>query len=588
MNRSFKTQWLISLIALCIFIVMSNGCERNTTPRAPSRPASGREEAIRIHIDPSQAKATTYYVWAEGLDDKGEYIGPTVGPVTIENPVFPLVLPVTLFVPPCQYRITIGVTLAREPKRERVEVFNVCDNGDIRLSIPTFEDALVLANPIVIDWPEPAILAGDTAPVRCVTDQVSAPDSDRWPLSAVLEEVGGEQVSSTFDVNIGPSGTFPDPFAQDSTSDTRIFRCTITDGRSPTLVFEQSIERLPDVDGDRIPDRDDNCPDTSNPDQADGDGDGVGDVCDNCLVISNPDQKDEDNDTVGDVCDNCQTVPNEDQADQDLDGRGDACECVVLNEDNSGGGSLRQTLADAPQNDCQKITFAPDVSTIKLQSQLVIASSISIDGEEQNVTISGGNVTRVMWVNSGVDLLLQALTITKGNAGSGDGGGIWSAGTIIILSNSAVRSNIAVWGGGIWSESSGTLIVNGTVSNNTATERGGGIYNQGTLTVNGTVSGNMANRGGGIYNSPSGNATVSGILSGNRVTGRGGGIFDAGVLTLNPGNLIEGNHSDNDNNNPTMDVGGGINSSGCPVANANYGSNNYLGSGTGTIDNCSL
>ncbi len=37
-----------------------------------------------------------------------------------------------------------------------------------------------------------------------------------------------------------------------------------------------------DRDGDCIPDNDDNCPDTFNPDQADGDGDGVGDVCDLC------------------------------------------------------------------------------------------------------------------------------------------------------------------------------------------------------------------------------------------------------------------------------------------------------------------
>lgn len=35
-----------------------------------------------------------------------------------------------------------------------------------------------------------------------------------------------------------------------------------------------------DSDGDGIPDADDNCPDTSNPDQTDSDGDGLGDACD--------------------------------------------------------------------------------------------------------------------------------------------------------------------------------------------------------------------------------------------------------------------------------------------------------------------
>lgn len=36
----------------------------------------------------------------------------------------------------------------------------------------------------------------------------------------------------------------------------------------------------PDADGDGIPDADDNCPQTPNPDQADADNDGTGDACD--------------------------------------------------------------------------------------------------------------------------------------------------------------------------------------------------------------------------------------------------------------------------------------------------------------------
>lgn len=73
-----------------------------------------------------------------------------------------------------------------------------------------------------------------------------------------------------------------------------------------------------DSDGDGVPDSEDNCPNTYNPDQADSDGDGVGDACDTGV--------DSDGDGVPDTEDNCPNTYNPDQADSDGDGIGDACE----------------------------------------------------------------------------------------------------------------------------------------------------------------------------------------------------------------------------------------------------------------------
>lgn len=108
-----------------------------------------------------------------------------------------------------------------------------------------------------------------------------------------------------------------------------------------------------DLDGDGVPDAEDNCADVANADQADGDGNGTGDACedldgdgvvdvtDNCLEVPNPDQADSDRDGTGDACedidgdlildvnDNCPVTANVDQADTDGDGLGDACEELI-------------------------------------------------------------------------------------------------------------------------------------------------------------------------------------------------------------------------------------------------------------------
>ena len=87
-----------------------------------------------------------------------------------------------------------------------------------------------------------------------------------------------------------------------------------------------------DTDGDGVIDDCDNCPLTSNADQADLDLDGVGDICDNCPQAPNPDQFDADGDGFGDECDNCPLTSNADQADADLDGVGDVCDAPAVAE----------------------------------------------------------------------------------------------------------------------------------------------------------------------------------------------------------------------------------------------------------------
>ena len=96
-----------------------------------------------------------------------------------------------------------------------------------------------------------------------------------------------------------------------------------------TFMENKSIDDLisgNDIDGDGIPNSQDNCPCVANSDQLDSDGDGVGNACDNCPNTPNPDQKDSDGDGFGDACDNCRFTANPDQMDSDHDGIGDSCD----------------------------------------------------------------------------------------------------------------------------------------------------------------------------------------------------------------------------------------------------------------------
>lgn len=81
-----------------------------------------------------------------------------------------------------------------------------------------------------------------------------------------------------------------------------------------------------DLDGDGVPEFEDNCPLLANPGQEDADGDGRGDACDACPTFAGSAGKDLDGDGVGDACDVCREVPDPAQDDKDVDGRGNACD----------------------------------------------------------------------------------------------------------------------------------------------------------------------------------------------------------------------------------------------------------------------
>ena len=222
---------------------------------------------------------------------------------------------------------------------------------------------------------------------------------------------------------------------------------------------------------------------------------------------------------------------------------------TVQNLNASGTGSLFEQITTAngtTAND--EIVFGAGVTgTITLANVLpqilttATAGTLTITGPGVSslLTISGNNLSRIFVVNTGGNLTLNNITVTRGNI-TGNGGGIFNQGTLAINSCIISNSTATISGGGIFNQTGGTLsITNSIISSNTANGgagfagQGGGISNLGTISItNSTISSNTATGGAGLSNTNPGGAGGA---------GQGGGIFNSGTITSLTNSTLSGN-----------------------------------------------
>jgi len=249
-------------------------------------------------------------------------------------------------------------------------------------------------------------------------------------------------------------------------------------------------------------------------------------------------------------------------------------------------GAIEQAnvLPGAHQITFDRTVFA-SAQTITLTSGQLELSNTSgmetIAGPKAGVTVSGGELSRVFQVDSGVTASLSGLTITGGSTG-GSGGGLYNDGGTTTLTNCTVKGNYAYEGGGGLANAGGTTaLTNCTISGNTARNGGGGLFNAGgtTTLTNCTVSGNSAGTGGGLYNNNNGAATlINCTISGNSANTNGGGLYNLG--TVNIGNSIV---AENTANTSGPDAFGTFASQGNNLIGATDGSSGWVSSDlTGT------
>ncbi|MFF0066970.1 hypothetical protein ACFYRC_36775 [Streptomyces sp. NPDC005279] len=229
-----------------------------------------------------------------------------------------------------------------------------------------------------------------------------------------------------------------------------------------------------------------------------------------------------------------------------------------------------------------RILRVEEGGSLTLKGVTVTGGLLTVDPNDDDGGADGGGIA-----NEGT-LRLEKSTVA-GNQVTGDGGGISNEGGNVTLVDSRVLTNIAfdqdgdtADGGGLSNNAAGTLTIKkSTIAGNTSEEDGGGIQNQGTLTVEGTLFSkneardddgaainNLGNarikgsefvenwagvEGGAINNDPAGNLTleVTDSWFSRNVAGRDGGALNNEGTAILKESTIKGNSAGRD--------GGGIN-----------------------------
>jgi hypothetical protein len=225
---------------------------------------------------------------------------------------------------------------------------------------------------------------------------------------------------------------------------------------------------------------------------------------------------------------------------------------TVTTSADSGPGSLRKALATVCAGG--SIDFAPGLAgqTITNLSALAIGKDVTIDGAgAPGLTISGGGTYRVLEVGSTATATVKNVTLANGY-GFQLGGGVLNNGNltldhVVVTGNTMTTTGGDFWqgGGGIYSGDGATLhLVDSTVADNTADWSGGGIYaffNTTTTIERSTISGNTSHDVGGAIRSLGTLTLDNSTLSGNTATAwHGGAIFQTdGDVTITSSTIAD-------------------------------------------------
>ena len=270
----------------------------------------------------------------------------------------------------------------------------------------------------------------------------------------------------------------------------------------------------------------------------------------------------------------------------------------------SGDLSLRQAINLANVLDAaETIAFDPAIfstaQTITLTDGALVLSNttapVAIDGPGAGLlTVSGDNTTEVFNIAAGTVVTMSGLSIIDGNGVFG--GGLFNDG-MLTITNTTFAGNSAAYGGALYTRAGGSDPLNGfvtltgdTFTGNVGTALSGAIDNWagGSVTVtDDTFTGNSATDGGGAIGNEWGSVAVTNSTFSNNTTSTGAG---GAIINYNPNDDFSNSLSvvDSTISGNTAINGGGI-ASGAPDTLSLTGDtitgNSVTGTGGGLDDN---
>lgn len=196
---------------------------------------------------------------------------------------------------------------------------------------------------------------------------------------------------------------------------------------------------------------------------------------------------------------------------------------------------------------------------------LVLDRNLTLNGQWwDKPVLNGGHAGTVLRVLPGANVTVRGVAIRNGTT-SGNGGGVLNEGTLT-LDHCLIADNSAAYGGGIANLKT-LVVLQSVISNNYALTAGGGLYTAPSavsVVTNSTFTENLSDVGGGLANVGT-NTFVSSLLANNFASGLngvGGGVHSTTGSVQLINTTVSGNAASSVSGLAPTGRGGGLHASG--------------------------